>query len=125
MRRVSAVTLQRLLCMGFSLTLTLLWGCEPSGSNEPTSSESAGVEALDADSEIDVYHFEHELGRSLAGMSDQRSYWIFDIPALMINDTSFLRNPNYHEMSDDIDTLNFDKMAQVIHSMIRCLGRLK
>ena len=81
-------------------------------------------EGMKADSEIDVYHFEHELGRSLAGMSDQRSYWIFDIPALMINDTSFLRNPNYHEMSDDIDTLNFDKMAQVIDSMIRCLGRL-
>jgi hypothetical protein len=32
----------------------------------------------------------------------------------MINDTSFIRNPNYHEMSDDIDTLSFDHMREVV-----------
>lgn len=52
----------------------------------------------------------------LAGMSDQRSYWAFDIPALMINDTSFLRNPHYHEASDTIETLDFDSMAEVVTS---------
>ena len=76
-------------------------------------------------SEIGVYHFAHSLGRSLAGMSDQRNYWKFGIPALMINDTSFERNPHYHKMSDDIETLDFDKMSQVIDSMLRCLMRIK
>ena len=76
------------------------------------------------DSEISVYHFAHSLGRSLAGMSDQRNYWKFGIPALMINDTSFERNPHYHKMSDDIETLDFDRMSQVIDSMMRCLKRV-
>ena len=76
-------------------------------------------------SEIGVYHFAHSLGRSLAGMSDQRNYWKFGIPALMINDTSFERNPHYHKMSDDIKTLDFDRMSQVIDSMMRCLTRIK
>ena len=57
---------------------------------------------------------DHPLIEGLASMSDQRSYWEFDIPALMINDTSFIRNPNYHEISDDIDTLNFDHMREVV-----------
>jgi Zn-dependent M28 family amino/carboxypeptidase len=76
-------------------------------------------------SQIKVCHFAHSLGRSLAGMSDQRNYWKFGIPALMINDTSFERNPNYHKMSDDIDTLDFEKMSEVINSMMRCLKSIK
>ncbi|NBB76629.1 MAG: M28 family peptidase [Bacteroidetes bacterium] len=50
-----------------------------------------------------------------ASMSDQRSYWSFGYPALMINDTSFLRNHNYHKKTDTIDTLDFEKMAGVIN----------
>lgn len=52
----------------------------------------------------------------LAGMSDQRNYWKFGYNALMINDTSFIRNPHYHQMSDTIETLDFDKMTEVINS---------
>ena len=50
-----------------------------------------------------------------ASMSDQRNYWRFGYPALMINDTSFLRNLNYHQKTDTIDTLNFEKMAGVVN----------
>ena len=53
----------------------------------------------------------------LAGMSDQRSYWSQGYPAIMINDTSFLRNPHYHLPSDTIDTLDFDKMAEVVNGV--------
>ena len=63
---------------------------------------------------IDVQMIGHPMVEGLAGMSDQGRYWEFDIPALMINDTSFIRNPNYHEMSDDIDTLSFDHMKEVV-----------
>ena len=66
------------------------------------------------DAGIDVQMIDLPMVEYLAGMSDQRSYWEFDIPALMINDTSFIRNPNYHEMSDDIDTLSFDHMREVV-----------
>ena len=71
-------------------------------------------ELMKVDAGIDVQMIDHPMVESLAGMSDQRSYWEFDIPALMINDTSFIRNPNYHEMSDDIDTLSFDHMREVV-----------
>ena len=52
----------------------------------------------------------------LAGMSDQRNYWKFGYNALMINDTSFIRNPHYHQITDTIETLDFDKMTEVINS---------
>ena len=60
----------------------------------------------------------------LAGMSDQRSYWRFNYPAFMINDTAFVRNPNYHRRSDTIDTLDFDKMTEVINSACRAIINL-
>ena len=82
-------------------------------------------QGMKKDSDIGVYNFSLEQGRQLAGMSDQRNYWKFDIPALMINDTSMMRNSNYHKMTDDIDTLDFEKMSEVINSMIRCLKSIK
>ena len=71
------------------------------------------------DSEIDVQlaclkNFDALDG--LAGMSDQSSYWQFNYPAVMINDTAFVRNPNYHQQSDTIETLNFDMMRRVVDS---------
>jgi hypothetical protein len=58
---------------------------------------------------------------ALAGLSDQRSYWSFDYPAFMINDTAFVRNPNYHQKSDTIDTLDFDKLTEVINSTYKAV----
>lgn len=57
----------------------------------------------------------------IAAMSDHRNYWEFGYKALMINDTSFLRNPNYHEMSDTIDTLDFEKLSEVVNSCYRAI----
>jgi hypothetical protein len=51
----------------------------------------------------------------LAGLSDHRNYWKYGYDALMINDTAFLRNPNYHKTSDTIDTLDFKRMAEVVN----------
>lgn len=49
-----------------------------------------------------------------AALSDHRNYWKQGYNALVINDTAFLRNPNYHNNQDTIDTLDFDKMEEVI-----------
>jgi len=46
--------------------------------------------------------------------SDHRNYWIFGYDAVMVTDTAFLRNKNYHHISDTIGTLDFAKMAQVV-----------
>lgn len=49
--------------------------------------------------------------------SDHRSFWEFGYDALMITDTSFYRNPNYHGQSDTYDTLDYVKMAEVVRGI--------
>jgi Zn-dependent M28 family amino/carboxypeptidase len=46
--------------------------------------------------------------------SDHMSYWHQGYPALMITDTSFMRNPNYHKSGDTFDKLDYKRMAQVV-----------
>lgn len=72
--------------------------------------------------DVQVIHFPEAGG--LAGLSDQRSYWLFGYPALMINDTAFIRNPNYHTKNDTIDTLDFDKMTAVVSSAYKAVTGL-
>ncbi len=50
----------------------------------------------------------------LVGLSDHRNYWAFGYKAVMINDTSFLRNPHFHEPTDTPDTLDYNRMAGVV-----------
>jgi Zn-dependent M28 family amino/carboxypeptidase len=54
--------------------------------------------------------------RSLPGvdLSDHRSYWDQGWEAVMITDTAFFRNPNYHRETDTPDTLDYVRMAQVV-----------
>jgi hypothetical protein len=49
--------------------------------------------------------------------SDHASYWRFDMPAIMVTDSAFLRNPNYHEPGDTPDTLDYARMAQVVRGV--------
>jgi Zn-dependent M28 family amino/carboxypeptidase len=44
--------------------------------------------------------------------SDNSSFWDQGYPALMLTDTSFLRNPHYHAETDTPDTLDYPRMAQ-------------
>ena len=46
-------------------------------------------------------------------LSDNSSFWDQGYPALMLTDTSFLRNPHYHLSSDTPETLDYERMAQV------------
>ncbi len=73
---------------------------------------------------IDVQMIDDPRVENLASLSDQLSYWEFGIPALMINDTSFLRNPNYHQPTDTADTLNLDAMAEVIQSVYHAITHM-
>jgi Zn-dependent M28 family amino/carboxypeptidase len=73
---------------------------------------------------IDVQLINFPENASLASMSDHMNYWKFGYPALMINDTAYIRNPHYHLPSDTIDTLDFNKMTEVVNSTYRALTRL-
>ncbi|MBI3134582.1 MAG: M28 family peptidase [Bacteroidetes bacterium] len=74
--------------------------------------------------EIDVQVISFPGMENLAAMSDQRNYWKFGYPALMINDTAFVRNPHYHELTDTIDTLDFDKMKAVVNAAFQAITGL-
>jgi len=65
--------------------------------------------------------------KSLQGIdfSDHLNYWNFGFSALMITDTAFYRNKNYHEKTDQMHTLNIGKMAKVIDSVYNTLISVK
>ena len=56
--------------------------------------------------------------------SDHRNYWAEGFPALMITDTAFLRNGNYHQVTDTPDSLDYTRMAQVVEGVYRALVEL-
>ncbi|HEY8400604.1 MAG TPA: M28 family peptidase [Cytophagaceae bacterium] len=53
--------------------------------------------------------------------SDHQNYWKYNIPAVMITNTAFYRNKNYHMPTDTIDTLNFTKMAEVVKGVYKAI----
>jgi hypothetical protein len=57
-------------------------------------------------------------------LSDNSSFWDQGYPALMLTDTSFLRNPHYHQPTDTPDTLDYNRMAQVTLGVAGALRRL-
>ena len=63
---------------------------------------------------------------SLPGIdfSDHLNYWKFGFSALMLTDTAFYRNKNYHENSDTMETLDLGKMARVIDGVYQTLKLL-
>lgn len=52
-------------------------------------------------------------------LSDHSSFWDAGLPALLVTDTSFFRNPHYHQESDTIDSLDLDFLAKVTEGVIR------
>lgn len=74
--------------------------------------------AFAASTELPVYSFRGP--RSIAGVdwSDHRSFRQHDFPALMITDTAFLRNPNYHTSRDTPDTLDYGRLAQAVTGVL-------
>jgi len=56
--------------------------------------------------------------------SDNSSFWDQGYPALMVTDTSFLRNPHYHLPTDTPDTLDYDRMARATLGVAGGVARL-
>jgi len=59
-------------------------------------------------------------------LSDHFPFWEKNIPAVMVTDTAFLRNPNYHQPSDTLDTLDIEFIGKVTQGICKflesCLG---
>ncbi len=57
-------------------------------------------------------------------LSDNSSFWDQGYPALMLTDTSYLRNPNYHTAADTPETLDYARMTQVTLGVAEALRHL-
>lgn len=49
--------------------------------------------------------------------SDHLSYWNEGFSALMITDTAFLRNSNYHQAGDTYEKLDYNRLAKVVQAV--------
>jgi hypothetical protein len=57
-------------------------------------------------------------------LSDNSSFWDQRYPALMLTDTSFLRNPHYHQRTDTPETLDYARMTQVAYGVASAMRKL-
>lgn len=57
-------------------------------------------------------------------LSDHSPFWDTGYNAMMVTDTSFMRNPNYHQMSDTIETLDLPFFANVVEGLDRALSHI-
>ena len=64
--------------------------------------------------------------RALPGLdfSDHRNYWEADYPAVMITDTAFYRNHNYHTEMDTPDSLDYARMSEVVTGLFNAVVAL-
>ncbi len=57
-------------------------------------------------------------------LSDHSPFWDQGYNAMMVTDTSFMRNPHYHHSSDALNTLNLDFLTGVCQGLIVGLSKL-
>lgn len=49
--------------------------------------------------------------------SDHLNYWNEGMPAIMVTDTAFMRNRNYHQPQDTFERLDYERMAKVVQGI--------
>jgi len=62
---------------------------------------------------------------NIIDLSDHRNYWNKGFKAIMITDTAFLRNKNYHLSTDTIETLDFKSMEEVLKGIYNAMLIIK
>lgn len=62
--------------------------------------------------------------REMLDASDHRNYWAHGWPAIIVTDTAYVRNPNYHTARDTAETLDYAQMARVVDGVVTALLRL-
>jgi len=74
--------------------------------------------------DLPVYSMSAPKGFPGLDLSDHRNYWQHNYTAVMITDTAFYRNNHYHQRSDTPDTLDYDRMAQVVLGVYEAVVRM-
>lgn len=56
--------------------------------------------------------------------SDHLNYWDLGFEAVMVTDTAFYRNANYHRATDTPETLDYARMAMVVEQVANAVQAL-
>jgi len=54
----------------------------------------------------------------ISRLSDHAGFWDKGYPAVMVTDTAFLRNPNYHGSEDKPQTLDYEFMTKLVQTLL-------
>jgi len=57
-------------------------------------------------------------------LSDHSPFWDVGYPAVLVTDTSFFRNPHYHQPTDTVETLDLDFLTKVTRGIVATIERL-
>ncbi len=68
-------------------------------------------------SDLPVYSMNSPSFVNGVDFSDHRNYWKFGYNAVMITDTAFFRNKNYHSDEDTWEKLDYSRMAKVVEGV--------
>jgi hypothetical protein len=66
---------------------------------------------------VDVYSINAPAAVPGIDFSDHLNFWRHGYPAVMVTDSAFYRNPNYHCPTDTIETLDFERMTEVVRGL--------
>jgi hypothetical protein len=72
---------------------------------------------MNANSSVPVYSLNAPSFIPAISLSDHVNYWKFGFDAIMVTDTAYFRNPHYHKLSDTPETLDYNRMAEVIRAL--------
>lgn len=73
--------------------------------------------AMAGASDLAVYSINAPRWMPGVDFSDHVNYWDAKIPAIMVTDTAFWRNPHYHRPGDTYNTLDYARMARVVQGV--------
>ena len=73
--------------------------------------------AMKAQSEVPVRSINAPASIPGIDFSDHRNYWKFGYDAVMITDSAFYRNPNYHTAADTPEKLDYNRMSKVVEAV--------
>ncbi|WP_223670456.1 M28 family peptidase [Kangiella shandongensis] len=74
--------------------------------------------AMQSVMDTQVYSINAPLSVPGIDYSDHRNYWAFGYPAVMVTDTAFNRNLNYHTADDTYEKLDYQRMAEVVNGLL-------
>ena len=89
------------------------------GSAWERSLVARGKALMAASPELPVYSINAPSFLTGIDFSDHWSFWQHDFPAVMVTDTAFFRNPNYHHPTDTPETLDYHRMALTVDGLYR------